>query len=56
MIFILSARIVVYFLQKFTSKAAFNGWRKVSPMAFYMIFLTEIGITLLVLFLVWGST
>jgi hypothetical protein len=53
---VLTIRTTVYFLQKFSSVAALNGWKKVQPAAFYFIFLSEIGITLLVLFLVWGST
>ena len=49
-------RTTVYFLQKFTSVDNLNGWKKVSPIAFYCIFLSEIIISLHVLVLVWQTT
>jgi len=33
-----------------------NGWKKISPAAFYATFITEIIITLHVLILVWQTT
>ena len=52
----LTTRTTVYFLQKFTSIDNLNGWKKVSPAAFYATFLSEIIITLHVLVLVWQTT
>ena len=53
---VLTTRTTVYFLQKFTSFDNLNGWKKISPAAFYATFVSEIIITLHVLVLVWQTT
>ncbi len=56
MIGLIAVRMLTYMLHKFQSVEAINGLQSVSPKAFYVLFLTEIGISLLVLVLVFKST
>ncbi len=56
MIGLIAVRLLTYLMHKFQSVEAINGLQSVSPKAFYVLFLSEIGIALLVLVLVFKST
>lgn len=60
-IFVLTVRLAVFCYEKYQSYDIASSLDdleelKVSPIIFYIVFLTEIFITMLVLVLVWGST
>lgn len=56
MLVLIAVRLLTYLLHKFQSVEAMNGLQSVSPRAFYVLFVTEIGIAVLVLVLVFRST